>query len=72
MSQERLNNLISSLKIVEHNCDRPTYFEDFENIVMEIGSLQNPDSILLLAQFLDDDLEESNLIWGIIHINRDI
>lgn len=67
MSINKLNNLISSLKRLEKNPDNHSYFEDFENIISQIGVLNDSKSISLLVPFLDDESKEHNLMNSIIH-----
>ena len=62
-----LNKLISSLKQLEENAKSPSYFEDFSYLIAQIGNLKNPDSIPALVQFLNDESEEWDLMYGIIH-----
>jgi Immunity protein 30 len=67
MSIDSLETLISSLKLIEQNTENPQYFDDFHDIICQIGSLKDPNSISFLVQFLKDESEELHLMWAIIH-----
>lgn len=67
MSSKTLDDLFSSLKLIEQNPNNFNYFEDFENVVGQIGALKDSDCIPLLIQFLNDKSGEWDLMYGIIH-----
>ena len=67
MSKTKLSNLVSSLKLLEQNPEKTDYFENFEDIICRIGALRDPESISILIQFLKDESDELDLMWGIIH-----
>ncbi len=61
-----LTDAIQRLREIESHRD-DTYVEDFENVLISIAELNDPDSIVLLVEFLDDDAPFDELMFSIIH-----
>jgi Immunity protein 30 len=70
MKNNIIDALVAKLELLDLRLDSPNYFEDFEKIVREIGSLKDPSSIPALTRFFkdnSDDLDIEDLMWSIIH-----
>ena len=61
-----LNSLISDLRAVNKKRG-PRYVAEFEQVLEQIMSLGNADSILPLLEFLDDDSSFDELMFSIVH-----
>ena len=61
-----LANEIERLRGIEVDRD-DKYVGRFENVLASIANLNDPDSIVALAEFFDDDAEFDELMFSIIH-----
>lgn len=61
-----LSNQIERLREIETNRD-DSYVERFESVLATIADLNDPESIVALAEFFDDDAEFDELMFSIIH-----
>lgn len=61
-----LSNDIERLREIEANRE-DDYVERFERVLATIAQLNDPDSIVALAEFFDDDAEFDELMFSIIH-----
>lgn len=64
MSQQ-LESYISALRSLPKLDGK--YVEKFEQILDKIESLNDPDSIVLLSQFFEDEAEYDELMFSLIH-----
>jgi len=60
-----LTNEIERLRQIE--TDRDDYVARFENVLASIADLNDPESIVALSEFFDDDAEFDELMFSIIH-----
>lgn len=65
-----LDKLVSRLEFTNNNRG-DNYFNEFIEIICEIGKLNRPESISALSFFLNDDAPEENLMFAIIHMIED-
>jgi Immunity protein 30 len=70
MNTLTLDELVSRLEFIDKN-KGDNYFDEFIEIVCEIGKLNKPESISALSNFFNDDAPEEDLMFAIIHVIED-
>jgi hypothetical protein len=65
MTHDSLEKLISNLELIANK--KTESLDEFHETICRIGNLYDPNSIIALSHFFEDDSPEEDLMFAIIH-----